>query len=140
MNNGIVLIQGVFFQPEECRFSNGLFLENLGSADACLPGKSSTHLFSGSFDLELGTGVLCDEFGIAELGNVEKDEKHLEFYKKYLIRPEVIQYRYVRDEIGIWRGQYCGLEVGRGATNCVLTNVPREFLLGPETSTRECAK
>jgi len=129
-------------------FINGVFFQNLrqlgiafcseveGDTQVFITQALNRFMYFGTiFPSEQGrenlSGTMIDFIGESELSEVEViPEESFRFLKKYLHRPDFIEYKFQFKD-GLWIGGYSGEGVGQGYSRCVLTEVPDEFLLPP---------
>jgi len=76
------------------------------------------------------TGKLTDDFGCSTLPEINIDEEEITFTKKYNHRCDLIHYTLKpnRSFPNLWVGTYEGIATGRDCTNCLIVEVPVEFL------------
>ncbi len=76
-------------------------------------------------------GSLCDDYGLSNLSDIEIDEERLSFTKVYINRRDKIRYQFVKKEHGssVWVGKYSSTATGSHYADCVITEVPMDFLM-----------
>ena len=132
----ITLIQGFFFTSDE--------LEP-GDPRVFVRDTTSQRMFSGLFGPEredplVLVGKMSDDFGKSVLTNIVFENDVLQFLKHYTHRNDVIEYQLKKYTDGTWRGTFAGKKVGDGQAHCIITSVPRSFLLPVPFETEKANK
>ncbi len=126
------LIQGMFFQERQfTRISH-----EGGDARLMISSGVARCMYSGIIfptpDPENPDviGCMTDHFGDSEIFDFVMRNNEIRFTKKYTNRPDTIGYSFKL--VGsIWVGGYEGDAVGKGFSNCIVTEVTDEFFLAP---------
>lgn len=121
-------IQGFFFQ-DALKFE----VVTVNKKQVALFQKSAQFMYRGSIwqnpdaNGSLLMGVMEDSFGISLLSNIEHDEAHFAFTKRYEDREDDIRYLFEAREGLTWIGRWSGRVVGEGVSRCLVTELPDEF-------------
>ena len=116
MNQRLFMIQGVFFFAYPNRP-----LSYYHFAGMIHPSESEPNALA---------GALTDKFGDSVLSDVNIGDYEVTFAKMYMSRIDIIRCSLskVLHLPNVWRGTYEGLATGKGQINCLITEVPVEFL------------
>ena len=107
-------------------------LYNLTGLISHSPSGMSCVAFGGYFRYDVESKKICDGqlvdlWGESEILNFGfMDDSVLEFCKKYIRRNDIINYKYKKNEKGVWEGEYFGEATGKGITQCITSLVDKD--------------
>ena len=125
-------IQGLFFQ-NAMRLDVQHRSETEGGIGAMLFETFSQYMYHGAIWQDRDSaeprlvGSLEDHFGTSELSNIERDDRHFAFTKRYESRDDEIRYMFDERQGLTWIGRWSGKAVGNGISRCLITEIPDEF-------------
>ncbi len=126
------LIQGMFFQERQFL---GISNEG-GDARAVVSSGVARCMYSGIIfprpdpGRPEAVGCMMDHYGDSEILDFVMRKDEMVFMKKYIKRGDLIEYNFKL--VGpLWVGGYEGDAVGKGFSNCIITEVEDGFFLAP---------
>ena len=87
-------------------------------------------------------GELSDVYGLSVLSEIKIAPGTIEFNQKYIGRFDLIHYEFELKPVDsdghgtYWAGHYSGQLLGRGISNCIITDVPDDFFSYDDAAAR----